>query len=436
MNEGDGSSLLTWDLANGYNSMRSLKVEKTGVSSDVVGWKSVDNSYLYWNHAKADRLYNLSFWAKTDGVNTSPATDDDKIGVLFSFYASGTLLGEQFVEVDQSAGSVDWAEYTGGLLIPAGPDPDEMYATIQLGKNATGTVWFDNVSCGCDPWEMGLFNGNMEVPVGWMEWHAADQGFSNTVDDTVHSGDWAVLLQEKDTNDDEMVFYSEPAAAEPNTWYKISVWAKWDSVNNDPKFLPSNVTPERDNDRLGMCFFFHKVPIEKSWDLTGGDQYFYFDQRDAAGGWVEYSVIAKSPEDAAGVSCRARFTSYPVGKVWYDDFSIQPVEVILTGVEDPQILVNKTIPQEFELSQNYPNPFNPETAIQYSIPKNAKIKIEIYNILGHKVRTLFDGLRNAGTYEIMWNGTDDNGFNLSSGVYIISLRSDHFITSKKITLLK
>ncbi len=439
MNEGDGGSVMTWDMTTGYNSSRSAKIEKSSASTNPVGWKSVNNARLYWNNARADRLYNLSFWAKTEGVNTNPANDDAKIGVLFQFYDGATLLGEQFVTIDQSSASTDWTEYTEGLYIPAGNDPDGMYMTLIMGKDATGTVWFDNIGCGTDPWAMWPFNGDFETPYGWMEWHASGQGFSNTVQDTVYSGQWSALLHEWDDNDDEMVFYSEPVPAEPNTWYKISVVAKSDSINTGDSYLPSNIVPDRDNDRLGMCFFYHKAPIGEGWDLTGGDQFFYFDQRSSSSdGWVEYSVISKSPEDAAGVSVRARFTSYPVGKVWYDDFSVKKVTMVEvpTSVNDPKNYAKFELPKEYILKQNYPNPFNPTTTIAYSVPKDSKIQMEIYNLMGQKVKTLFNGFNAAGSHKIEWDGTNDAGKPLSSGVYLLILRSGNFVTAKRMTLLK
>jgi hypothetical protein len=437
LNEGDGSSVMMWDLANAHNGMRSLKATKTGASSAITGWKSVNNANLYWNSAKANLNYTIGFWAKTEGVNTSPANDDAKIGALFAFYSGGTLSGESFLEIDQTAAASDWTEYTGVITLPAGNDPDEMYVTLYFGKDATGTVWFDDVGCGSDPWSMWPFNAGMEDPFGWMEWHdGAGAVYCNTSTTDAHSGQWSALLHERDSEGDEMVFYSEPVTAEPNTWYKFSVWAKWDSVNTDAAYLPSNVTPERDDNRLGMCFFFHVGNIKQSFDLTGGDQYYYFDQRDAAGDWRLYTVIAKSPDDASGVSCRARFTSYPVGKVWYDDFTIEPIEVVTTGISDPGNYIRAEIPNEFELGQNYPNPFNPETNIKYSVPKNDHIQIEVYNILGKKVRTLFEGQQTAGTYQVRWDARDDYGSTLSSGVYLITLRSGNFVTAKRVTLLK
>ncbi|MDW7679667.1 MAG: T9SS type A sorting domain-containing protein, partial [bacterium] len=166
---------------------------------------------------------------------------------------------------------------------------------------------------------------------------------------------------------------------------------------------------------------------------------FYFDQRnERSDGWVQYNVIAKSPDDAAGVSCRARFTSYPVGKVWYDDFSIKKVDIIEipSGVSDPRNYAKFEMPQEYVLNQNYPNPFNPTTSIGYSMPQDGKIQIEIYNLMGQKVRTLIDGVRNAGTHLIEWDGRDDAGHVLSSGVYIFTLRSGNFMAARRMTLIK
>ncbi|MBN1154483.1 T9SS type A sorting domain-containing protein [candidate division KSB1 bacterium] len=438
------NGILTWDPENGINGSRCVKIEKAAAGTDAVYWKSDNNAQLYWNGAAAERLYNLIANVKTENVNTNPATDDAKIGVLFSFFANGTLVGEEFVAVDQSAASTDWTEYTSGLYIPAGDAPDEMYATLWMGKDATGTVWFDNVDCGTDPWAMGLFNGNFEVAKGWMEWHAtidgADQAYCNTVNDVSYEGDYSVLLHEWDDNDDEMVFYSIPVPAEPNEWYMVSVMAKTDSVNIDEAYFPSNVVFDRDNNRLGMCFFYHKAPILNSWDLTGGgDQFYYFDQRvEMSEDWVQYKIISKAPEDAAGISVRARFTSYCVGKVWYDNFAVHPVEIsqLPTGVRETSNYATIDIPQEFALGQNYPNPFNPVTTILYTTPKDGDISVEVYNVLGKKIKTLFTGYQQAGNHEIQWDGLDDSGAQMASGVYFVTLRSGQFVTAKRMTLMK
>lgn len=84
-----------------------------------------------------------------------------------------------------------------------------------------------------------------------------------------------------------------------------------------------------------------------------------------------------------------------------------------------------------ELSQNFPNPFNPTTIINYQLPVNSFVTLKIYDILGREVAVLINGLRNAGYYSVIFNGT-----NLSSGVYFYRLQAGAYSETKKLLLLK
>jgi hypothetical protein len=426
-----------WATDRVHQGDRSFKVVKPVATPSAYGWMSVNNADLYWNDAKAGRLYTMGFWAKTEGVNTNPTGEDQLIGGIFEFWAGGQLLGRQVIAVDQTVASKDWTEYTAGLVIPEGPDPDSVVVLLGMERNATGTVWFDDVYCGSEPWSMGIFGGDAETPVGWMNWTSSTEiGYANVSTVYAHSGQHSVLLREQDDNADEMVFYSEPVPVKPNAWYKISVWARWDSVNTDPRFLPSYITPVRDNDRLGLCFFYHREPLYKAWDLTGGDQFVYFDQTADSAGWTYYTVISKSPEDAAGISVRARFTSFPVGYCWYDDFAVEPVTILVTGVEELTGPGGKPVPTEFGLKQNYPNPFNPSTTIEFTVDQPGVVRIDIFNLTGQKVRTLLEGYRTPGEYRVTWDGTDDLGRKLTSGVYLVRLSTVGKVATKKMVLTK
>jgi N-acetylneuraminic acid mutarotase len=88
-------------------------------------------------------------------------------------------------------------------------------------------------------------------------------------------------------------------------------------------------------------------------------------------------------------------------------------------------------PVGYSLNQNYPNPFNPSTTIQFSIPEQAFVKLEIFNTLGEKVDVLLNEELNAGTYEYKWNAK-----NLTNGIYYYSLTSENFRQTKKLILLK
>ncbi|NIR70305.1 T9SS type A sorting domain-containing protein, partial [candidate division KSB1 bacterium] len=81
------------------------------------------------------------------------------------------------------------------------------------------------------------------------------------------------------------------------------------------------------------------------------------------------------------------------------------------------------IPQEFVLQQNYPNPFNPTTTITYGLPVDAKVSIKIFNILGQLVKTLVDENQKAGIKSVTWQGTNDAGRSVASGVYLYQMRA-------------
>lgn len=102
-----------------------------------------------------------------------------------------------------------------------------------------------------------------------------------------------------------------------------------------------------------------------------------------------------------------------------------------TDVED-----TATLPSSFELLQNYPNPFNPETVIRYQTMLDGSVELAVYNLSGQKVRVLVNGVRQAGNYEARWDGTDDWGNRVSSGMYIYRLKSGNFTQAKKMVLLQ
>jgi hypothetical protein len=124
-----------------------------------------------------------------------------------------------------------------------------------------------------------------------------------------------------------------------------------------------------------------------------------------------------------------------MGKVWYDDFGIQEVEFVITAIENPTNRI-AIMPAEYELFNNYPNPFNPETIIEYKVPKTGQVKMAIYNVLGQNVRTLVDAHQPAGTYTVMWDGTDNSGHKLASGLYFYQLIGENALITKKMILIK
>ena len=430
---GDGA---TW-AGEGYNdSEHSFQIVKAAPTISAVGWESENQADLYWNNAAADVAYNLGFWVKTQGVNTAPATDDGKIGVKYEFFNSSASIGEKTIWIDQTAADMDWTEVTDGLLITPGMEPDEILITAFMGKDATGTVWFDNISCGTDPWSMGVFNSDAEIPEGWMNWASGtDTGYANLDNAFVHGGSYSVLLKEEDDLGDEMVFYSEPIPAEPSTWYQLSVWAKRLNGLTNAEWLASAATDFKHNDRMNFCFFSHAGDIYTSWTPTAGDRFFYFDERETEHDWTHYTVLYKTEEDATGLSVRARFNNTTKGSCWFDDFEVREADILQTAVEEwyiPEV----TIPENFELLQNFPNPFNPSTQIGYVLEKDGIVELEVFNVMGRRIRTLVNEHRQAGMYKVIWDGRDESGNRVESGVYIYQLRTTNNVVTKRMVLIK
>jgi Zn-dependent metalloprotease len=94
------------------------------------------------------------------------------------------------------------------------------------------------------------------------------------------------------------------------------------------------------------------------------------------------------------------------------------------------------LPESFELKQNYPNPFNPTTTIVFSLPQESEVAIKIYDINGSLVRTLVKDKRPAGEYRIVWNGQNDHGARVSSGVYIYRIEAGSFAQTRRMVMLK
>ena len=97
---------------------------------------------------------------------------------------------------------------------------------------------------------------------------------------------------------------------------------------------------------------------------------------------------------------------------------------------------NNSVIEGFSLEKNYPNPFNPSTSITYTAPIRSFISIDIINLKGHNIKSLFKGDVLAGSHSITWNGTDNYSNKVPSGVYFLTLKSSNFNQTRKMMFLK
>ncbi len=107
-----------------------------------------------------------------------------------------------------------------------------------------------------------------------------------------------------------------------------------------------------------------------------------------------------------------------------------------TDVEDQ--VSDEASPGEFSLSDNYPNPFNPETRIRYTVGnrQTRPVSLKVYNVLGRLVKTLVNEPKEPGTYEVVWNGKDESGDQVASGVYFYKLDAQDYSQTKKMVLIR
>ena len=93
-------------------------------------------------------------------------------------------------------------------------------------------------------------------------------------------------------------------------------------------------------------------------------------------------------------------------------------------------------PTEYSLDQNYPKPFNPETVIDFTLKESGKVSLKIYNLHGQLISTMVNEEKSAGSYSIIWNGTDEKGINVAAGIYLYALKVNGFEQVKKLVLTK
>ena len=146
--------------------------------------------------------------------------------------------------------------------------------------------------------------------------------------------------------------------------------------------------------------------------------------------WRSQGKDYLKPGDTIGI---AAFIETPIDDWGVDVSPRGELTLTATGVASSP---HAQTPRQFVLENNYPNPFNPETKIGYYLPHTSKVTIEVYNTMGQKVRTLVNRTLPQGHHNVTWDGTDDSGQLVSSGIYFYSLKAGDVRITKRMTLLK
>jgi hypothetical protein len=144
---------------------------------------------------------------------------------------------------------------------------------------------------------------------------------------------------------------------------------------------------------------------------------------------VNYGFLIKDPvEDTPGDGPYVRFHSHRKDSLPYLEIFTSPTSVEDVGDENTH--------KSFSLGQNFPNPFNSKTLFQFELSTSARVNLAIYNIRGERVKTLLDAIKQAGTYMVEWDATNQSGMPVSSGIYLYQLRTEGFSETKRLLYLK
>ena len=204
----------------------------------------------------------------------------------------------------------------------------------------------------------------------------------------------------------------------------------WRDHGSRPQSKMGN-TVQMDHDEMeeGTWNFVHM--LESGANVEAGKEY-HIVLYPAQGDSMIILMDAGQPDN------RAHYTAD--GFLWIaypNDFRMRPV--ITSHVDAATLDVSdeeSTSPLTFQLSQNYPNPFNPSTMFTYQIPEPSEVTIHIYDILGRTVRTLIDSRLPAGKYTGVWDGMNEEGESVASGVYFLRMKAGDFKSVRKITLMR
>ena len=159
--------------------------------------------------------------------------------------------------------------------------------------------------------------------------------------------------------------------------------------------------------------------------------HFMTSHRDALNSQIQpANIIALHLLSGSITSIRQQVNSlYPGATIFTTP--LQSVTITVTSVSNEE-----QTPERFSLGQNYPNPFNPTTTIEYQLPRDSQVVLQIYNLLGQRIRTLLNQSQPAGMHSAVWEGRNDLGQTVSSGIYIYKIQVGSFTETHKMVFLQ
>jgi len=259
------------------------------------------------------------------------------------------------------------------------------------------------------------------VPGPKMVWQFGELGYDISIDDPCRVCNKPILWD----------YYDDPARLKLYKVFKTLINLKKDY----PAFRSGNFAIDAGGNfkRINIYHSTMDVVVLGNFDVVPGTADPFFSR---TGKWYDYfsgdSLVVTNTHDNIYLM-PGEFHIYTTVRL------PKPEDDILNDIRKDDNLTVK----EFDLEQNFPNPFNPSTEIRYDVKENSHIVLKIYDVLGREVNTIVNGEVNTGHYSVRWNGENDSGQKVSSGVYLYRIEAlpdaghtEKFIKSRKMLLIK
>lgn len=180
--------------------------------------------------------------------------------------------------------------------------------------------------------------------------------------------------------------------------------------------------------------------LTRDWEVLDGQA--NLDGVITIGGFSPWPIDKNEPDTLVTITFKAEKNVVDAGELWLfnlrDDVAQAKTKSLIFNRSESNIpkSEDRNIPKAYALKQNYPNPFNPETSIQFQLPVDSDIELAIYNVLGQKIRSLVSTRKKAGYCTVEWDGKNEEGICVSSGIYLYKLRANNFTQIRKMLLMR
>ena len=172
-------------------------------------------------------------------------------------------------------------------------------------------------------------------------------------------------------------------------------------------------------------------------DVVAGQEYqLVFSVANGGDALIIRTDDGSSPTSRSSIWTGSQWANFGDGASGLPNVNLR-ARAVVTSISVPvSVAGREPVPYSFTLDQNFPNPFNPSTTIRYAIPTTSTVTLRIFDLLGRQVRSLVNESQAPGRYEVVWNGKDDLGQQVTSGTYFCRLESGDLTMTQKMLLLK